>query len=177
VQASRARRALFTAGLCFLGISAGVAVGVAGKPAGTTTPATSILFRTESSTVVRRKVVRTPPVTVTRTKTVEVLRGGDNGFDYGNYAGRFEARGLRGYNKPAGGAEIVGQIRAPEGCDGYVEIDATFYENGRIVDTGLANFVSLPAASWVPFKISLLERAMDSYDVLLAKAECMRGSR
>ena len=58
------------------------------------------------------------------------------------------------------------------GCEGYVQIDATFYLDGQIVSVDLTNFTSLPPGSWVPFQISLLEGDFDSYDLLLSQANC-----
>jgi hypothetical protein len=170
VRGTRTGRWLLLTGVGLLGLLVGVGLGGASVPAKTTTSTISTTVH-ETATVTTQKIVRKPPVTITRTETKSVLKGGDNAFDYGSYQGEFEVRGLRGDNTDLGG-RILGQIRSPSGCGGYVQIDATFYKGGAIVDTEITNFESMPAGSWLPFEITAIQQSMDSYDLVLTQANC-----
>ena len=79
-----------------VGIVAGVAIGAAANPAQTETDVLTKTVRT-THTVVKRKVVRKPPITVRETVTVNVPKGGDNALDYGIHGDAFEVRGLQAY--------------------------------------------------------------------------------
>jgi hypothetical protein len=111
VRGTRTGRWLLLTGVGLLGLLVGVGLGGASVPAKTTTSTISTTVH-ETATVTTQKIVRKPPVTITRTETKSVLKGGDNAFDYGSYQGEFEVRGLRGDNTDLGG-RILGQIRSP----------------------------------------------------------------
>jgi hypothetical protein len=166
------RRALVVAVAALLGLGAGALVGVSTATHETTTAVVRRTFHeTKTATVIKRKVIRPPARTVRLTVTEKILSGGDNAFDYAGHEGDFVVRGLQGYDTDYG-PEILGQIKSVYGCDGYVELDATFYDGSRIVDTALENFTTLPAGSWIPFTISGDDVAWDTYDVVFARADC-----
>jgi hypothetical protein len=168
----RLRVVLVAVVVAVAGLGVGALLGASTATHDTTTSVVRRTFHeTQTRTVVKRKIIRPPAVTVLRTTTEKVLSGGDDAIDYAGHEGDFVVRGLQGYDTDYG-PEIVGQIKSVYGCDGYVELDATFYDGARIVDTNLENFTSLPAGSWIPFTINGEDVSWDTYDVVLAQAEC-----
>ena len=87
IRGSRAGRVALIVALAILGLLVGIGIGGASVPAKTTTEVLTETTET-TATVVTTRIVRKPPVTVVRTVTNEVLKGGgDNNIDYGDYGG------------------------------------------------------------------------------------------
>jgi hypothetical protein len=174
VRARLLRLAVFAA-IGAVGLAAGAGVGFSVKKTATST-STAVVRRTfhetRTRTVVKRRTIRPPAVTINHTVTEKVLAGGDDAVDYGDYAGVVQVRGVQAYITDIG-ARVLGQISAPSGCGGYVQIDATFYKDSQIADTQFTNFESLPAGSWVPFEINSTDLEGDfTYDLLVTEADC-----
>lgn len=163
-------------GLALLGAASGMGLGRSSASGPETVIETQreTVTRTRTVTKVKRRIVRR---TITQVVTNEVLRGDTNAVNLGGFEGTIDVRGVQGYTASDDeaaytGGEIVGQVMAPSGCAGYVELSATFYSDGTITDTNIGNFSSLPAGVWRTFEISADPVDWDTYDVVVSQADC-----
>jgi hypothetical protein len=146
---------------------------------------TEVLTQVRTKQVVKRVVktrtVRVQPTvtrTVTKTRTSVVTQPPTSSFlDYGEWDGYFQAYGVEGYIEELGW-KVVGQLEYLGGLPNcgrisYAQIDATFFQGGRIVATEFTNMTSAPQGSRVPFSIDAIQRSGDfRYELLLTQVSC-----
>lgn len=96
--------------------------------------------------------------TITRTKTV-VRPPTATGIyvDYGQYNDIVSLRGLQWNASEFGGSEVIGQLEylGGAGCPtaSYVEVGASLFSGGRLVENAFSNETDLPGGSPFPLTI------------------------
>lgn len=166
-------------GVCVLLFVIGTAIGAATSHAKKeTVTETSVRYRptTEyaTTTVVRRHIVVHTRVV---TRPVTTPPPPERGFDYGAFAGDFQASGISVHTDDIGVTHMTGRLAYTGGLDcapSYVEISVTFFDSAHdVVDTDLANFTSMAEGSWYPFDASTTSSAnVASAAAVISQANC-----
>jgi hypothetical protein len=172
-------KAAVVAAIVFLvGLGVGIGSGVRHETT------TEVMTRTKVQTrhVIKTKTVRVRPtftrsVAVTHTKVV-TQPPTSSFLDYGEWDGYFRAYSINGYDTGDVGWKVVGQIEYLGGIPNcgrisYLQIDATFFQGGRIVATEITNMTSVPEGSRVPFEINYIDGSGDfRYELLITQVNC-----